>query len=101
MLGGHIISITLSKRRCLFGENAKNLAISPMYDSTFLNAWILHADTTARFKRCAAQWKYIAIRACCLTIDLQPDLAPDMLLKSVRVHFAYGSDGRSFFVEYS
>ena len=22
-------------------------------------------------------------------------------LKSVRVHFAYGSDGRSFFVEYS
>ena len=23
------------------------------------------------------------------------------LLKSVRVHFAYGSDGRSFFVEYS
>ena len=23
------------------------------------------------------------------------------LLNSVRVHFAYGSDGRSFFVEYS
>ena len=23
------------------------------------------------------------------------------MLKSVRVHFAYGSDGRSFFVEYS
>ena len=23
------------------------------------------------------------------------------ILKSVRVHFAYGSDGRSFFVEYS
>ena len=23
------------------------------------------------------------------------------VLKSVRVHFAYGSDGRSFFVEYS
>ena len=22
-------------------------------------------------------------------------------LKSVRVHFAYGSDGRSFFIEYS
>ena len=25
----------------------------------------------------------------------------DFELKSVRVHFAYGSDGRSFFVEYS
>ena len=24
-----------------------------------------------------------------------------LYLKSVRVHFAYGSDGRSFFVEYS
>ena len=24
-----------------------------------------------------------------------------LVLKSVRVHFAYGSDGRSFFVEYS
>ena len=24
-----------------------------------------------------------------------------LILKSVRVHFAYGSDGRSFFVEYS
>ena len=24
-----------------------------------------------------------------------------VLLKSVRVHFPYGSDGRSFFVEYS
>ena len=29
-------------------------------------------------------------------IDLQ-----NAVLKSVRVHFAYGSDGRSFFVEYS
>ena len=26
---------------------------------------------------------------------------PPQKLKSVRVHFAYGSDGRSFFVEYS
>ena len=25
----------------------------------------------------------------------------ELLLKSVRVHFAYGSDGRSLFVEYS
>ena len=25
----------------------------------------------------------------------------DIKLKSVRVHFAYGSDGQSFFVEYS
>ena len=28
-------------------------------------------------------------------------LACKVELKSVRVHFAYGSDGRSFFVEYS
>ena len=42
-------SITLSNNRCHFGENLKNLAISPMHDSVFLNACILHAATIDKF----------------------------------------------------
>ena len=33
--------------------------------------------------------------------DLARPVMGTIFLKSVRVHFAYGSDGRSFFVEYS
>ena len=37
---GRVVSTTLSKRRCRLAEKAKNLPISPKYDSTFLNALI-------------------------------------------------------------
>ena len=33
--------------------------------------------------------------------ELARPIMGTIFLKSVRIHFAYGSDGRSFFVEYS
>ena len=66
----------------------KNLAISPppsppththTYDSAFLKDWVLQAETTAKLRRWAAQSKYNASGACCWTMNMHPDTAPDIL----------------------
>ena len=58
---------------------------------TILLAFIEHLSLTLS--------KFVSIF--CLLLLQSVGWYSNILLKSVRVHFAYGSDGRSFFVEYS
>ena len=57
-VAGFTRSSTLSRKRCRFAENLKNLAISPMDDSVLLKAWILQVDTTARLSWCVAHYYF-------------------------------------------
>ena len=62
----------------------------------FLEQAIAYTKALPRKKKGGGEGSGILHLPTCLEIK-----STNPLLKSVRVHFAYGSDGRSFFVEYS
>ena len=74
---GHTQSITVSRKRCCLAENLKSLAISPIYDSAFLKAKILHAETMASF---IAVEKQVMVESRCINTAL---------LDMMSVYFAF------------